>query len=143
MFKFLMAICVTLPLAAVASAQTASELADRYAHHEVYDVQPGVQLTATFASNGLVCEMQIEQAHFGKDGADLRNGIEKARVNGLIDQLVPPSERGEKNPVDNMTLGTGQVLDNIDSYSNVIVHVLSSHGTIVVTVKWRYRTCER
>jgi hypothetical protein len=36
MFKLLMAICVTLPLA-VTSAQTASELADRYAHHEVYE----------------------------------------------------------------------------------------------------------
>ena len=28
-----------------ASAQTASELADKYAHHEVYEVQPGVQMT--------------------------------------------------------------------------------------------------
>ena len=83
MFKFLMAICVTLPLAAVASAQTASELADRYAHHEVYDVQPGVQLTATFASNGLVCEMQLEQAYFGKD-AQLwsRSGGDIAHANG-------------------------------------------------------------
>jgi hypothetical protein len=141
MFKLLMAICVTFPLAAVASSQTASELADRYQHHEVYEVQPGVQMTAKFASNWLVCEMQIEQAHFGKDGADLRKGLDKERVNGLIDQLVPPSERGEENPVDNMTLGTGQVLENVDSYSNVTVHVLSSHGTIVVTVKWQYRTC--
>lgn len=100
-------------------------------------------MTAKFASNGLVCEMQIEQAHFDKDNADLGKGIDKDRVNGLIDQLVPPSERGEKKPVDNMTLGTGQVLENIDSYSNVTVNVLSSHGTIVVTVKWRYRTCQQ
>jgi hypothetical protein len=141
MFKLLMAICVTLTFAALATAQTASELADRYEHHEVYEVQPGVQMTAKFASDGLVCEMQIEQAHFDKDKADLRKGIDKERVNGLIDQLVPPSKRGEKNPVDNMTLGMGQVLENIDSYSNVTVHVLSSHGTIVVTVTWRYRTC--
>ena len=97
MFKLLIAICVTLPLAAVASAQTASELADRYEHHEVYEVQPGVQMTAKFVSNGLVCEMQIEQAHFDKDKADLRKGIDKERVNGLIDQLVPSSERREKN----------------------------------------------
>jgi len=143
MFKLLMAICVTLTFAALASAQTASELADRYEHHEVYEVQPGVQMTAKFASNGLVCEMQIEQAHFDKDKADLRKGIDKERVNGLIDQLVPPSERGEKSPVDNMTLGTGQVFENINSYSNVTVNVLSSHGTIVVTVKWRYRTCQQ
>ena len=98
MFKFLMAICVTLPLAAVASAQTASELADRYAHHEVYDVQPGVQLTATFASNGLVCEMQIEQAHFGKDGADLRNGIEKGTCQWSDRPTCPTIGAGRKEP---------------------------------------------
>jgi hypothetical protein len=38
------------------------------------------QMTAKFASNGLVCEMQIEQAHFDKNK-----------------ELVPPSERGEKS----------------------------------------------
>ena len=110
MFKLLMAICVTLTFAALASAQTASELADRYEHHEVYEVQPGVQMTAKFASNGLVCEMQIEQAHFDKDKADLRKGIDKERVNGLIDQLVPPSERGEENRVDNILSERGKFL---------------------------------
>jgi hypothetical protein len=42
--------------------------------------------------------MQIEQVHFDKDKADLRKGIDKERVNGLIDKLVPPSERGRKEP---------------------------------------------
>ena len=92
MFK-LLAICLILPLAVVASAQSASELADKYPHHEIYEVQPGVQMTAKFASNGLVCYMEIEQAHFGKKGVDLRNGIDKSRLSGVIDQLVPLSER--------------------------------------------------
>src|SRR5258708_31546306 len=98
MFKLLMALCLILPLAVVASAQAASEVADKYPHHEVYEVQAGVQMTAKFASNGLVCYMEIEQAHFGKRGVDLRNGIDKSRVSGVIDQLVPPSERGERTP---------------------------------------------
>jgi hypothetical protein len=32
---------------------------------------------------------------------DLRNGIDRERINGLIDELVPPSERGEKDPAGN------------------------------------------
>jgi hypothetical protein len=84
--KLLMALCLSIPTAATASAQTAAELANGYADHEVYEVQPGVQMRAKFASNGLVCEMQLEQAHFDKGGADLRNGIDTERIAGLIDR---------------------------------------------------------
>ncbi len=143
MSKLLLAICMAVPLAAAAWAQTDSELANKYPHHEVYEVQPGVQMTAKFASNGLVCEMQIEQAHFGKDGADLRSGIDEERIPKLLDLLVPPSERGEKDndPAHNISIGTGQVVESMESYSNVTVDVISSHGTIVIEIKWRHRTC--
>jgi hypothetical protein len=57
MSKLLITFFVTLRFLTGAAAQTAQELADRYTHHEVYEVQPGVQMTAKFASNGLVCEM--------------------------------------------------------------------------------------
>jgi hypothetical protein len=109
MLKLLTVILGALSLA-TASAQTASELPNKYAHHEVYDVQPGVQMTAKFATDGLVCEMQIEQAHFGKDGLDLRNGIDKEHINGLVDELVPQSERGEEDkadPSNGIVIGTG------------------------------------
>lgn len=143
MSKFLSVLFATLMLLAGASAQTASELADRYPHHTNYEVQPGVQMTAKFASNGLVCEMQIEQTHFVKDGVDLRNGIEKERVKDLIDQLLPSSERGEKDPTDSIIQGWGAGITEVDSYSNVTVEISSSHGTAVVSVKWRHRSCDR
>ena len=95
MSRRLMIVPVALVLAVQASAQTASELAKRYAHHEVYEIQPGVQMSAKFASSGSVCEMQIEQAHFGTDGVDMRDGIDKERIHGLTEQLVPSSERGK------------------------------------------------
>jgi hypothetical protein len=43
--------------------------------HEVYEVEPGVVMSAKFASSGLVCEMRVEQTHFDKDIVDLRTGI--------------------------------------------------------------------
>jgi hypothetical protein len=144
MVKVLIVICGAFSLA-TASAQTASELADKYVNHEVYDVQPGVQMTAKFAPDGLVCEMQIEQVHFGKDAVNLSDGIEKERVNGLVDQLVSPLERGEKDPdpKHNMTHVIGQVMESVQTYSNVTVDVLSSvpHDTTVIEIRWRHRTC--
>jgi hypothetical protein len=129
------------PLVANAFGQTASELANRYAHHEVYEVQPGVQMAAKFASNGLVCEMHIEQAHFVKDGIDLRSGIEKDRLDGLLDQLVPQSQRGKRDPSGTMMTGKDNVEENTDSYANVFISVLSGHGDTVVKVVWRHRRC--
>jgi uncharacterized membrane protein YgdD (TMEM256/DUF423 family) len=97
MFKRLLAISsMTLLVAVGVSAQTATELANKYAHHEVYEIQSGVQMTAKFAANWLVCEMQVEQAHFGKDGVHMRFGIDTVRFGDLLDELVPPSERGKK-----------------------------------------------
>ena len=129
---------------ATGSTLAASGLADSYPHHEVYEVQGGVQMAAKFAPNGLVCEMRLEQAHFGKDSVDMRDGIGEWRINGLIDELVPRTERGEEDkadPSNGMILGTGQVMENVHSYSNIRVHVLSSHGTTVAYFHWRHRQC--
>jgi hypothetical protein len=145
--KFVTTICMTLALGTAASAQTASELAHKYAHHEVYDVRPGVQMTAKFTSNGLVCEMQIEQERFLQDKVDMTNGIDKDGVNGLIDQLVPPSERGKKDtqPGSGMVIGLGQSMESVERYANVDVHVLSTTSnyptTTVAYVNWRHRKC--
>ena len=99
-------------------------------------------MTAKFASNGLVCRMEIEQARFSNKGVDLSNGIDENGMSGLIDQLAPPSERGERTRERDGGDVTGQVLESIVSYSNVTTHQLSSHGTTVITVNWIHRTCE-
>jgi hypothetical protein len=44
-------------------SQSAADLAQKYPHHEVYEVEPGVVMSAKFASSGLVCEMHVEQTH--------------------------------------------------------------------------------
>src|ERR1700677_4620654 len=146
MSKLLIALCVALSLAVDGSAQTASELANKFAHHVVYEVHPGVQMAANFTSNGLVCEMKIEQEHFLTDQVDMTYGIDKDRLNGLVDQLVPPSERGKKDkPQNGMVIGMGQVEESVERYANVEVHVLSTmsnYTTSVAIINWRHRKCE-
>ena len=120
MSKVWIVVSIALAFATTVLAQTASELANKYPHHEVYKVQPGVQMSAKFASDGLVCEMDIEQTHFikdeVKDEVDLRDGIREERIDGLIDQLVPPSERGQKNLARSWFMGLGQGDEKVESY---------------------------
>jgi hypothetical protein len=146
MLRLLLVVYLALCPVVGVSAQTASELANKYAHHEVYEIQPGVQMMAKFAASGFVCEMQLEQARFGKDGVDMRDGIDKDRINDLLDQLVPPPERGKKDikPPSGMVIGTGQVMESIERYANVEIHVLSTiskYPTSVAVINWRNRKC--
>jgi hypothetical protein len=124
---------------AAANGQTATDLANKYHHHEVYEVEPGVQMTPKFAADGQVCEMQVEQAHFGENGADLRDGIDQAKTKAIIDQLVPAEERGKK--IDNLVECVG-ACQTVDEYSKVFVHVFSGGNTRLIEIEWRHRNCE-
>ena len=139
MTKPFIAVCLFVLFVAAANGQTADDLANRYPHHEVYEVQPGVQMTPKFGPDGQVCEMQVEQAHFGKDGADLREGLDQAKINPIIDQLVPATERGTQINTLEVCVGACQT---VDEYSNVFVHVFSGGDTRLIAIKWRYRNCE-
>jgi hypothetical protein len=136
--SFIAAYLVVLFITA-ANGQTAADLAKKYAHHEVYEVQPGVQMTLRFASDRQVCEMQVEQAHFGENGADLRDGLDQFKINAIIDQLVPVGERGKK--INTLYECVG-VCQTVDEYSKVFVHVFSVGSTRLVSIKWRNRNCE-
>ena len=144
MYRLLRATFTTVSFAASLWAQTTSELERKYRHHEVYEVQPGVQMTARFTSAGLVCEMRVEKSHFGKDKVDLSDDIDKDRINSLLNEIVPTSERGiedKKDPQNGTVLGLGQITEEIHSYSNVRVHVLWGEWTSVAYVHWRHRKC--
>ncbi len=144
MGKVLIAVLFTLSFAPSSRAQTAANWGKKFPHHEVYDVRPGVQMAARFASNGLVCEIRLEPSHFSKDNVDL-SFVDRDAINSLLDDLVPPSERGREDrtdPDDGLVLGMGQINEEVHSYLNVRVHVLSSHDTTVAYVHWRHRNCD-
>ena len=124
---------------AAANGQTAADLAKKYQHHEVYEVKPGVQMTPKFDSSGAVCEMQVEQTHFVKDGVDVSHGIDERQVYPIIDQLVPLSERGTKlNTFDECV----SICQTTHQYSNVAITIVSGGDTRLVRIKWRNRGCE-
>jgi hypothetical protein len=133
--------------------QSAADLGQKFPHHEIYDVEPGVVMSARFASSGLVCEMRVEQTHFGKDIVDLRTGIDMVKVDSLLDRLVPSSERGERarDDLSGLITVTGPTMVKSDRYANVDVDVMWSVEThkksvtttsgVVLKIKWRNRSC--
>jgi hypothetical protein len=123
---------------ATAVGQSAADLAKRYHHYEVYEVEPGVQMTPKFDSTGMVCEMQIEQAHFIKDGVDLSHRIDERKAFSIIDGLVPVSERGTKLNTFEECMG---VCQTTYQYSNVAITIVSDGDTRLVRIKWRNRSC--
>jgi len=135
---FSAAISIFLFITAV-NGQTAADLAKKYHHREVYEVQPGVQMTPQFDSSGVVCEMQVEQAHFGANGAEFSDGIDERKIYPIIDQLVPVPERGLKlNTIEEC----GGICQTTREYENVTIKILSVGHTRLVTIKWRNRSCE-
>ena len=139
MRKSFMLVCSAFLFIANANCQTTADLETRYHHHEVYEVEPGVQMTPKFASDGQVCEMQVEQLRFGKNRVDFSHGLDQAKISAITDQLVPAEERGEK--INELTRCTGGC-ETVSEYSNVFVNVLSHVNTRVLAIKWRYRNCE-
>lgn len=133
--------------------QSASELAQKFPHHEVYEIEPGVVMSAKFASDGLVCEMQVEESHFIKGVVAPQASIDFDKIDALVERLVPASERGEKERdfPSGLMSRRGSVMDRTDLYTNIAVDVIwsvkgnkksvLSTSSPVVIIKWRHRSC--
>lgn len=131
--------------------QSAADLAQRFRHHEVFEIEPGVLMSAKYAPDGLVCEMHVEQTHFDKDVTDLRIGLEFDKIDPLLDRLVPLSERGEKQQNESGLTAISGTMRITDNYANIIVNVTSGiegskkkwtiSGPTVFEIKWRNRSC--
>lgn len=154
MLKDFPAVLLFIMLAPSIWSQSAVDLAQKFPHHEVYEVEPGVVMSAKFAPSGLVCEMRVEQTHVDPNGVVApETGIERDKINALLDRLVPPSARGEREPDDLGGLVTvaGGGMVQTDRYTNVVVNIMWSVEThrkrmtvtsgAVLTIEWRHRSC--
>lgn len=153
MIRYFWASLLLIPLVPLSWGQSASDLAQKFRHHEVYEVVPGVVMSAKFGPTGLVCEMQVEQTRFKKDRIDLSNGLDLAEIDVLLDLIVPAEERGRKDEGGSRgwTYVYGSSIFKTDTYANVTVDVMSGFethkkgftitGPTVLEIKWRNRSC--
>lgn len=126
--------------------QSAADLAERFPRHDVYEVEPGIVMTAKFTHDGSVCEMRVEQSHFKGEVTDFIPGIELSKMDGLLDRLVPAADRGAKlEDLSGLMIATGVVMQQVDDYENVTVNktwsTAKQNGSAVLHVKWKNRIC--
>jgi hypothetical protein len=131
--------------------QSAADLSQKFRHHEAFEIEPGVVMSAKYGADGLVCEMQVEQTHFNEGVTDLRVGLQLDELDALLDKLVPLSDRGEKQEHESGLTDISGAMTRRDNYDNVIVNVTSCvkatkkkwtiSGPTVLEIKWRNRPC--
>ena len=57
MVGYFWAVLILMTLVPIGWSQSAADLAQKFQHHEVYELKPGVVMSAAYTSSGLVCEM--------------------------------------------------------------------------------------
>lgn len=134
-------------LASVVSAwaQTPNDLAAKYPVVAVYEVRPGILMTAHYGRDGQVCEAILEKRHYiSAEDIDLSSTISSKLRDELLDELAPPSERGPESKW--LTSGSyiaGGVSHLERNFENVLVETDGdvSTGDKVVIIHWKQRTC--
>jgi hypothetical protein len=143
-------ICVVGLSIICADAQTSSELGAKYPELRVYEIRPGVLMRAEYAVDGQVCRITLEKYHATSKGVDLDSVIPTELTEQLIDEVAPVTERGKR--LDSFgkwgyeSTISGDLLVKDATYENVSIEIAGTvstcrSGDMVVTVRWRKRTC--
>ena len=148
MIKSQVTFLLVLTAVSLMHAQSLDDLAAKYKKVTVYQVRPGVLMTARFAGDGRVCEMVLRKDHYPSENkADLTYTISKKDRDELIDELVPVVDRGA--PIKGGASGfiSGNVSQTKLSYENVSIDEVGGFvgacvpGTALIVVRWRNRGC--
>lgn len=147
--SFLCCCFMALFTAATCFAQSSSGFEAKYGVAlKVYQLRPGVVMTANFAQDGQVCAMYIERRHNSESGIDMRIELEPELVTELIDELVPESERGGKGKNYGLERITGAISESLYDYENVSIVLFGSadndkcNGVSAIRIKWKNRSCK-
>jgi hypothetical protein len=147
---FSLAILVAL-ISASATAQTASQLEQKYARLSVYAVRPNISLTAKFGNAGRVCEMVFEPRRYDGGKIVLLSNLPQEETVAVIEEVVPESDRGRRlegggfNKWLKSDIGGGSITTTY-RYDNMTIQF---HGTIrredsdsmVAVVTFPQRSC--
>jgi hypothetical protein len=126
-----------------------------YSPVEAYEVRPGVLMMPRYTTEGELCEIGIERRHFSPDKIRLESALSRKEIDQILQELVPPAERGPKLP-GAMDLGPEQgntILANTE-FENVVIQIASKRApspngstdiyveNIVASVRWKNRKCK-
>ena len=137
---------LVLGIAVATPGQTSADLGAKYRQITSYKVRPDTVMTPRYAQGGQVCEMIVEKR--AKTDKDIIFGSSFAEKEwkGVVDELVPPSERGKDvTELLNTTVDGGFITADY-TYENVRIRVQGvtrpkPTPAVLITITWSKRTC--
>ena len=146
MTRFLGLACAIAVLSFLAKHQ--NERFSKYKRVEAYEVRPGILMMPRYSANGQVCMAVLQKDHYLNGVADLDSTLPREVVTQILDELVPPSERGRlstNNEMARLSLYSGNSVTSWLDYKNVsfdISRLASSPGDIIALIQWKGRSCQ-
>ena len=148
MLKSLTVACAVTALLVFFRPQT--ERFSRYKAVETYEIRRGILMMPRYSDDGQVCEITLEKHHYSNETANLSSAIPREIFTELINELVPPSERGQKT----MDFGreyisaySGNSITTFAEYESVSIQIFgiasppTSAGDVVAVIQWKKRAC--
>ena len=128
--------------------QTESQISTHLKKIVVFEIRPGIDVFPVFSADGNVCRMVIEKRGYSTEKPDFDIIIPTALANQLVDEVVPPSERGNPSKFlspDSYIAGGASLIKQ--DYANVSVSMYGSsvegkvRGARAIIIEWPKRTC--
>lgn len=128
--------------------QTEQQLSTRLKKIAAFEIRPGVDVFATFSADGNVCRMIVEKREYQDGDAGSDRTIPSELANQLVDELVPPTARGNPSKYlsqDSYIAGGSSLIKQ--DYENVSVSMYAGSvegkvkGANVIMIAWPKRTC--
>jgi len=143
-------ICLVGLIISCAGGQTSSDLRAKYPELRVYEVRPGILMSAEYSVDGQVCRMTLEKHHATSNGVDLDSVISPELTEQLLYEVAPVTERGKRLDAfakwGYESTISGDLVVKEAKYENVSIEIAGTVSTCqsgdrVITVRWSKRTC--
>lgn len=112
---------VLVLFAILCAAQTADDFPARYGHPDVekFHARPEITMTVGYSEDDVACEVFIEPSNSNQSHSSKEPSMETKVVAEIIDELIPPSQRGVLLNHSFESMGAAQTL--VAEYQNVTI----------------------
>ena len=144
-------VCIMASLLLFAGAQGGKF--SKYRAVEAYEIRPGILMVPKHTSDGQACEIVLERHHFSNETASLDSTMPHEVITQMVDELVPPSERGPLTTNlgrEYLSAYSGNSVTTFADYKNVSIRIFgiaspaggASAGDVVAVIHWNDRKCQ-
>ncbi|MDE3104774.1 MAG: hypothetical protein KGK08_06335 [Acidobacteriota bacterium] len=148
---------VALSLAAMLLLETGittKQQFTKYRKVDAYEVRPGILMMPRFTADDQVCEIGLQRLLYSPELIRVDSDLSRKDLDLILADLVPADERGKpvKSPLDGLVTEGGHSTVTSMDFENVVIDIYGGTGPqgrkgeiaeseVVVTVKWKKRTC--